>query len=114
MATFLILIIGGVLGYLIASHKHRSKGLWSILCFLLPILILVILCLPKLDSEIDKAHVDSMIPLYLRRYGETESRYSQNAYLGGMNNYLREGKKPTLEEINKAFDMMKVMDEIAQ
>lgn len=38
--TFAIMIVAGAAGALIASHRHRSRAFWGILCFLLPFMIL--------------------------------------------------------------------------
>jgi predicted amidophosphoribosyltransferase len=49
---FLILsIVTGVAGALIAERKGRNTALWGALCFLFPILVLLVLVLPSTVSR---------------------------------------------------------------
>ena len=37
-------IIAAVLGYRLAKRRNREAWLWAVLCFLFPLLVIVILC----------------------------------------------------------------------
>jgi len=47
----LLVIIAGIVGGIIARRKGRSPIWWSILCAIVPLLIIVIALLPPLVSE---------------------------------------------------------------
>jgi len=48
MLILVVMITGGILGMVLAGNKNRSKG-WGLLCALLPILVLILLALPKVE-----------------------------------------------------------------
>ncbi len=44
-------IIAAVLGYRLAKRRNREAWLWAVLCFLFPLLVIVILCLGVLPER---------------------------------------------------------------
>jgi hypothetical protein len=48
---YILQLIAGIAGGFIASKKGRSVLLWFLLCFILPLLTLVILMLPSFKTE---------------------------------------------------------------
>ena len=50
MVLIVILVVAGALGAIIASNKNRNAAGWFFLCFLLPILVLIVLALPKVEK----------------------------------------------------------------
>lgn len=46
--VFAISIIAAVLGYRLAKRRNREAGLWALLCFIFPFLLIVLLCLGTL------------------------------------------------------------------
>lgn len=53
VTTFLVVpIVCGILGAAIASAKGRTALGWGLCCFLFPILLLVILCLPSVKPPV--------------------------------------------------------------
>ena len=44
-------IIAAVLGYRLAKRRNREAWLWAVLCFLFPLLVIVILCLGVLTER---------------------------------------------------------------
>lgn len=44
-------IIAAVLGYRFAKRRNREAWLWAVLCFLFPLLVIVILCLGVLPER---------------------------------------------------------------
>lgn len=59
MEFFVILIIAAICGGVLASNKNRSVGGWCLLCFLLPICVFVLLCLPKIEEQPIKKSVET-------------------------------------------------------
>ena len=49
MIFIIIMIVAGILGGIIASNKGRSVVGWTIGCALLPIVLLILLALPRTD-----------------------------------------------------------------
>lgn len=45
-----VVTIFGSLGGIVASNKGRSVALWSVLCGILPPLLILLLCLRRLDE----------------------------------------------------------------
>lgn len=50
MIFFLIMIVGAILGGILASNKNRNVPGWALLCFFLPICVLFILALKQLPG----------------------------------------------------------------
>lgn len=46
-----IMIIGGILGGVIAYNKGRTLLLWTVLCGVMPLLLLILLALPRLPQQ---------------------------------------------------------------
>lgn len=44
-------IIAAILGYKLAKRRNREAWLWAILCFLFPLLVIIILCLGVLPAR---------------------------------------------------------------
>jgi|GEM_PF-7018813 len=70
MAILLIMIVAGILGAILASNKNRSTFGWFILCFLLPILVLIILALPKIEKTHAREVKTSVPPVQKTQTGE--------------------------------------------
>jgi len=50
MRFAILMIIGGLLGGLVAANKGRNVLLWTIVCGLLPLFVLVLFALPPLPK----------------------------------------------------------------
>ncbi len=48
MLILVVMATGGILGMILAGNKNRSKA-WGLLCALLPISVLILLALPKVE-----------------------------------------------------------------
>lgn len=46
-----VMIVGGILGGVAAHNKGRSLLFWTLACGILPLLLLVLLALPRLPQE---------------------------------------------------------------
>ena len=44
-------IIAATLGYRLAKRRNREAWIWAVLCFLFPLLVIVILCLGVLPER---------------------------------------------------------------
>ncbi len=44
-------IIAAILGFRLAKRRNREAWLWAVLCFLFPLLVIVILCLGVLPER---------------------------------------------------------------
>lgn len=51
MLVLAVNIIAAILGYRLAKRRNREAGLWAFLCFLLPVLVILLLCLGVLPKE---------------------------------------------------------------
>ncbi len=50
MARFIVLqVIAGIVGGIIAAKKERAAVIWGLLCFIFPLLVIVIAMLPPLN-----------------------------------------------------------------
>ncbi|CAH7100680.1 conserved hypothetical protein [Vibrio chagasii] len=110
MSYIIILIIASVLGYLVAKSKNKSGGMWATLCFMLPILLLVLLVLPKDESDLDMLKADGLKEAYINKYVSNEDLFRKNAFLGGVFTQLAAGKPVPLKELNEAFNTMALME----
>lgn len=54
VGTLLLLAIpicAAILGYKLAKDRNREAGIWAALCFFLPVLLIVILCLSPIQGN---------------------------------------------------------------
>ncbi len=51
ISMLIIPIVCAILGYRLAKARNREAGIWAVLCFLLPILIIILLCLSPLPPK---------------------------------------------------------------
>ncbi len=51
LLCFGIPLLLGYVGYKLAKRRNREAGLWAVLCFLFPILVIVLLCLGPLPPK---------------------------------------------------------------
>lgn len=49
-SLIIVAIVAAVIGAVLANKKGRSAALWAVLCFLIPLLVLVIAFLPALPK----------------------------------------------------------------
>ena len=62
MVFLVIMLVGGILGAILASNKNRSPFAWFAICFLLPIAVFIILALSKIEKEPAKVEVPLSTP----------------------------------------------------
>ncbi len=48
MLILVIMLVGGILGGIVASNKGRYIFLWTLLCGIMPLCLLILFALPKL------------------------------------------------------------------
>lgn len=46
-----VMIVGGLLGGLVAHNKSRNLFFWTVCCGVMPLLLLILLALPRLSRE---------------------------------------------------------------
>ena len=51
----IIALVAGIMGSIVASSKNRSSVLWFIVCFFLPIVVLIILVLSPIENNYEKS-----------------------------------------------------------
>ncbi len=45
LLVLIVSTVAAILGYRLAKRRNREAALWAVLCFLLPVLVIVLLCL---------------------------------------------------------------------
>jgi len=106
----LIIAIAITLAVIIANKKNRSAFVWGGVCFLLPILVLVLLCLPRLESATDKAKSVGLKETYINRYTSNEEVFRHNPFLSHVFQQLCLGNHVELKDLNEAFSTMAIME----
>lgn len=51
ISMLIIPIVCAIFGYRLAKARNREAGIWAVVCFLLPILVIVLLCLGPLPEK---------------------------------------------------------------
>lgn len=46
-----VMIVGGLLGGILSLHKGRNPFLWTVLCGIVPLVLLILLALPRLPRQ---------------------------------------------------------------
>ena len=55
-------LLSGILGAIIAHAKRRGAGFWTVACFLVPPLLLVVMLLPKRPfAKVRERHPDNSL-----------------------------------------------------
>lgn len=54
MIFITMMVLGGIFGLVLGSAKNRSALGWGVLCFLLPIFVILLMAMPALPPKVPK------------------------------------------------------------